>query len=365
MRSLKTFNAAIFCLGAVLFVLSVGFPAEAADKENCLMCHKYRFMGRIDESGKRHNYHVDENVYNNSVHRNVPCRDCHTSITKIPHDPVTEEVNCANVCHIKPPFAQEKFSHQKIIDIYNESAHGIKPEDSDELKNAKPYCKVCHLNPIYTRGEEERIDFEKTLQRCLNCHQEKGVTQAYKHMAHRLRHKTSRSPQEIVALCSKCHDDKDLMKKLNVSQEALDAVETYNRSIHGKSIALGSQETADCISCHASNALHDIYKKDNRKATIHADNIMHTCKQCHAQTNSWFIQVAVHPRIERETNPVVYFAGIFFRIVLYGALFSMVGLLLFETYGSRKNGIKFLLRKGTSWRGQSKRRKSSKTAQED
>ena len=83
MGSIKTIKAACFCFVLVFIVLSVGLPAEAADKENCLMCHRYRFVGRIDENGKRHNYHVDEKSYNGSVHRNVPCRDCHTYITKI------------------------------------------------------------------------------------------------------------------------------------------------------------------------------------------------------------------------------------------------------------------------------------------
>jgi len=147
------------------------------------------------------------------------------------------------------------------------------------------------------------------------------------------------------------------MGKLNVSKKSLESVETYNRSIHGKSIALGSQQTADCISCHASNLLHDIYTKDNKKATIHEDNLMQTCKQCHAQTNSWFIKIAVHPRIERDENPFVYYAGIFFRLALYGSLFSMVGLMLFETFGRWRDGSNLLLRQGTTWREKFKRRK--------
>ena len=340
-------------VGVLLFA---GLPAEAQDKENCLMCHKYRFLGRIDENGKRFNYNVDEHFFAHSIHRSIACRECHTSINKIPHDPVTEEVNCANSCHVKPPFSEEKFSHTKIIDIYKQSAHAVRPDDPPAVKSAKPNCKFCHLNPLYTRVEEKLIDYEKTLQRCLNCHEKQGVTAAYMHVTHRLRKKTSRSPQEIVELCSKCHDDREMMKKLDVSKEALMAVETYNRSIHGKSIALGSQMTADCISCHASNALHDIYKKDDPKATIYKDNLMATCRQCHEKTNSWFIGIAVHPHVERDKNPVVYFASIFFRLALYGSLFSMVGLMAIETFGRRKDGVRFLLRHGTAWRGKSKDR---------
>ena len=338
----------------VSIALSVGIYAHAADKENCLMCHKYRFLGRVDENGTKIDYNVNEKVYGNSIHRNVPCRDCHTYIKKIPHDPVTEEVNCGNVCHVTPPFTDEKFSHEKIIEIYNGSAHAIKPDDPPEVKKAKPYCKYCHLNPMYTRVSEERIDFEETLRRCQNCHREKGVTQAYIHMTHRLRRKTSRSPQEIVELCAKCHADVELMKNLNVSKRGITAVETYNKSIHGKSVMLGSDEAADCISCHASNVLHDIYKKDDRRATVHENKLQKTCQQCHAQTNSWFVEIAVHPTTEREENPIIYFANTGLKFALYGSVFGLVGLMLVETYGRRKDGIKFLLRRGTSWRGKSK-----------
>jgi len=344
------------CVSVMVVFLCIGLPAKAADKENCLLCHKYRFLGRIDENGKRLNYNVSEHIYRKSVHRVVPCRDCHTNITKLPHDPVTEEVNCANVCHVKPPFSDENFSHEKIIKIYQESAHAIKPGDSPELQKAKPYCKFCHLNPLYTRVDEKRIAFEETLLRCLNCHQEKGVTQAYMHMTHRLRHKTSRSPQEIVQLCAKCHQDTALMKKLGVSQEGQEAVETYLRSIHGKSVILGSQKAADCITCHASSALHDIYKKDNKKASIYKDNILQTCKECHERTNRWLVQIGVHPKAHDEGHPVIHFTSVFFTFAMYGTVFSLLGLLLLETRSRKKDGIKFLLRHGTSWRGKLKRR---------
>jgi hypothetical protein len=354
LNSLKNIRTTVTFFALVFTLLSINAYAEAADKDNCLMCHKYRFLGRVDESGQSINYHVPEEVYENTVHRNVSCRECHTYINKIPHDPVKEEVNCANLCHVKTPFSQERFSHGKIIELYKESVHAPKSGDSALLKEAKPNCKFCHLNPTYTRVSEERIPFEESLRRCLNCHQEKGVTQAYKHMTHRLRKKTSRSRQEIVELCAKCHQDVELMKKLNVPEKALTAVDTYNQSIHGKSITLGSEMTADCISCHASDALHDIYKKDDRRATVHPSNLRKACAQCHANTNSWFVQVAVHPSTEREENPFIYFANISLRFALYGSVFSLVGLMLLETFGRRRDGIKFLFMRGTSWRKKAK-----------
>ena len=182
----------VWLMTGIFVLLLSDSGAEAADEYNCLLCHKHRKMGRIDQNGKRWNYNVDEILYNHSVHRSVECPDCHTYITKIPHDPVTQKVNCGNQCHIKPPFAQKDFSHEKIINIYNHSAHGIRPEDSEALKNAKPYCKYCHLNPVYIPLYEEPEYYKQTLLRCTNCHPERGVIQAYRHITHRLRKKTSR-----------------------------------------------------------------------------------------------------------------------------------------------------------------------------
>jgi len=177
---------------------------------------------------------------------------------------------------------------------------------------------------------------------------------AYKHIAHRLRRKTSRSHQEIVKLCAKCHQDVELMKKLNVSEKAVTAVETYNRSVHGKLVRLGSQKAADCISCHASNALHDIYKSDDKRATVYKRNLKETCHQCHANTNDWFLHVAVHPSIEHEETPVIHMLSTGLTFALYGSVFGLVGLMLLETYGRRKSGVKFLLKNGTSWHGKIK-----------
>ena len=341
-------------LTGILFLLIGAFPANAADEYNCMMCHKYRFIGRIDSDGKRWNYHVDEFFYSHSVHRKIECIECHTYITKIPHAPVTQGVDCATECHTKPPFAQDKFSHKKIVEIFNGSVHKIGPEDPEVLKNAQPNCKFCHLNPVYTQIPESVISYQESLSRCYNCHQPAGVTQAYKHIAHRFRQKTSRSSLEIVQLCAKCHDDDTLMKNLNVSEKVLSAVKTYNRSIHGKLVSLGSRKAADCISCHASNALHDIYKKENEKATIHKSNLTTTCNQCHKNTNRLFVKIAVHPDVKHEESPIIRLISLTLGFALYGSVLGLVGLMLFETFGRRRDGIKFMFRKGSSWRGKSK-----------
>jgi hypothetical protein len=337
------------------FILGSGLAgystAGAADRENCLMCHKYPSLGRIDADGEVKNYTVNEHIFLNSLHGKVGCRDCHTYIKKFPHDPVTEKVNCANVCHIIPPFTEAYFSHEKIISVFDSSIHAIKPGDSPLMKASDPDCKYCHLNPVYQRVDEKTIAYGKTLDRCLNCHQRAGVSEAYRHIMHRLRHKTSRSSQKIVALCGGCHGNVPLMKKLGLKGRALDAVQTYEESIHGKMVTLGSQKAADCISCHASSLIHDIYKPDNPKSTVNPVNLQTTCKNCHKKINKYFVQIAVHPSIEAPRNPVLFIINnMVLRLIMYGTVFGLMGLLFMETFRRRRDGARMKLKSGTSWR---------------
>jgi hypothetical protein len=329
---------------------SGGSAAEAADKENCLMCHKYPSLARIDEDGLVKNYHVSEHIFLNSLHGTVPCRDCHTAIKKFPHDPVKEKVNCANFCHVKPPFAEDNFSHKKIIEVFNASIHAAKPDASPLKNKSNPVCKYCHLNPVYKRVDEKTISYGKTLDRCLNCHKRRGVSEAYRHMMHRLRHKTSRSSQDIVELCAGCHDNLPLMTALGLKGRALNAVQTYRESIHGKMTTLGSAKAADCISCHASSLIHDINKSDNPESTIYEKNLQATCKNCHKKINKYFVQIAVHPSIEASHNPMLFIlSNLVLRLMLYGTVFGLMGLLFLETFRRKRDGARMTLKAGTSW----------------
>jgi 5-methylcytosine-specific restriction endonuclease McrA len=340
-----------------LFILGMALSgysrAWAADQENCLMCHKYPNLARIGSDGQVKNFYINEHIFLNSLHGQVACRGCHSYIKKFPHDPVTQKVYCGNVCHIKPPWAEENFSHKKIIGVFDSSIHAIKPGDSPLMKKSDPVCKYCHLNPLYKKVET--IDYGKTLDRCLNCHQRKGVTLAYRHVMHRLRHKTSRSSQQIVALCAGCHGNVPLMKKLGLPERAVTAVHTYEESIHGKMVTLGSEKAADCISCHASSLLHDIYKPDNPKSSINKKNLQTTCKNCHKKINKYFVQIAVHPSLEDPHNPILFITNNFvLRAILYGTIFGLMGLLFMETIRRKKDGANMKLKSGTSWRKKKK-----------
>lgn len=114
-----------FLFGSVLLLLSfflMPIDSFAADIGNCLLCHKYPGLSRIDENGKFRLLFVNEPIFNNSVHAKVKCEGCHTDIKKIPHD-TAKKVDCLTECHIKEPSSEQQFSHQEVAGFLTKSVH--------------------------------------------------------------------------------------------------------------------------------------------------------------------------------------------------------------------------------------------------
>ncbi|MBE9516476.1 MAG: hypothetical protein IME93_05820, partial [Proteobacteria bacterium] len=200
--------------GLIICTAWIMYPSDSfafEDDEACLMCHKYPMMGRITDDGVLRSYYVMPHMFKRTVHRNVPCRDCHTSINELPHKPSKKGVTCDTECHsIKNPATGKKFSHKVIHDLYIKSTHGRKKiatgADAD-----KPYCVSCHTNPLY--NPDEKAPPKKIIDRCVVCHEKRDfVERWYNHTSRRIR-EVRRSPQEILELCSSCHNNKKLVER--------------------------------------------------------------------------------------------------------------------------------------------------------
>jgi len=138
----------VFILFMLSMVLTAGLllkNARAADIGNCLLCHKYPGISRVDTEGKFRLFYVNEDIFNNSVHAKIKCEGCHTDIKKIPHEPA-KKVDCLTQCHIVEPSSEQKFSHQDVSKFLSASVHG----EFDTYGNPKnfpedlPKCKDCH-----------------------------------------------------------------------------------------------------------------------------------------------------------------------------------------------------------------------------
>jgi hypothetical protein len=273
----------------------------AVDEENCLLCHKYSGLGRIDESGNKHIYYINNDLYNRSVHGNIRCTECHAGIEKFPHG-VVKKVDCANECHLIEPSTNKPFSHAPMIEKYELSVHG-KTEQGKIKKHVEdlPTCIYCHENTIYhavndlyhRSGEIIR----EVMDRCLGCHSNNVWADTFfHHFIERLYQR--RSSQRVVELCASCHDDEERM-----SRHGLKTVGTFRDTFHWQALKFGDPNAPNCINCHAPVGYlsHEIMRKEDERSAIHEKNLVRTCsniggaQSCHPNATSRFASGEVHP----------------------------------------------------------------------
>ncbi|HHJ15248.1 MAG TPA: hypothetical protein ENJ80_00965 [Gammaproteobacteria bacterium] len=337
------------------------------DDEGCLLCHKYPKMGRVTEEGARRSYYVIPHVFGSTVHRNVPCTDCHSYIEQLPHREVKTGVTCDSECHsIKNPATGKNFSHRPIAKEYMRSTHGRKKQ-AEGLDADKPYCVTCHRNPVYNPNEEGPP--KRIVDRCVICHEDKKfVTNWYKHTSRRIR-EVKRSSEEIVALCSSCHGNERMIERhLEAAKEEgrelgrkfSIAAESYKKSFHGKVTRYGFQNTPNCLSCHAKQdnyylSVHFIRPSRDPESPVSTENKVKTCQRCHTYADKNYAALDPHPTDTREDNPFIYYAEIGYNWMAYIVIAMLVGLALVETIGRRRDGVGWRLHHGSTWWRHSRR----------
>lgn len=306
MRYIKFMNVTMrlsyLALLLVFFISSFCLisPLPAADVENCDLCHKYNGLGRIDESGTKRLFYVNQEHYLPSAHGKVRCKGCHVDIEEFPHADA-KKVDCATECHLVEPSVERKFSHARMVEEYDKSAHGRTVEGKlKEYAEDLPACTYCHdnriLDPLHLGKGTEAIARE-VLDRCLGCHEDEHWTRtAYTHLTHRL--KQRRSSETMVFLCASCHEDEDKMKR-----HGLEATGTYRDTFHWQSIKYGDPNAPNCIDCHApvGYSSHTIMPKSDPRSAVYKDNLVRTCgnpdglQACHPGATPAFAQGKIHP----------------------------------------------------------------------
>ncbi len=270
------------------------------DTQNCLLCHRYPGMGRFDEAGVKRIFYVNDLKYANSVHGKLRCTNCHVGLDKIPHTDV-RKVDCTTKCHIKEPSTEREFSHLNMAEKFEASVHGGKqPGKAKPFPEDLPTCKYCHQNQIQgpvsgSWGVSEALANE-TLSRCMGCHTKDQWAQSfYLHFTHRMRR--VRSQEEIVALCTSCHEDRAKM-----SRHGLDNIQTFKDTFHWNLVKFNVKNAPDCISCHVpvGYTTHDIRPKSDIESSINKQNRINTCSNqggiqaCHPKATAEFASGRVH-----------------------------------------------------------------------
>ncbi len=300
---LRMAKAMLFWLGVAVMGLVGTAHAQGdvrVDIQNCLLCHRYPGMGRFDDKGVKRIFYINDLKFANSVHGKLRCTNCHVGLDRIPHTDINK-VDCTTKCHIKEPSTEREFSHENMAQKYEPSVHGsngqnrVKPHPED-----LPTCKYCHQNqirgPVGGWGGVSEAMANETLSRCIGCHtKDQWAQNFYLHFTHRLRR--IRSPEEIVALCTSCHEDREKM-----SRHGLDNIETFKDTFHWHLVKFKVKNAPDCISCHVplGYTTHDIRPKKDPNSSINEMNRVNTCSNqggiqaCHPRATEDFARGRVH-----------------------------------------------------------------------
>ena len=290
----------------LLGIFSAHANPRYSDPDGCLSCHAYAGLDYIDENGVLRSSTIDRSHYASSLHGSVPCKDCHREVVDYPHKVENTEADCSESCHIEEPSEGVKYSHDVIHEEMDKSVHaggwykgltgGNRLEEIETEQD--PSCRRCHSNTLYiaeTQLEQFKEAFDHAETECGNCHQGKAWMGQFG--GHILRRLVGRrwNNLENNQMCIDCHGDLEKMR--DVEQEDPETLEkhppsdrfvhstaSYEKTLHGRLLADGSDYGASCIDCHAPEGWkHEIRSYTDPLSASHPDNLAESCGQsnCH------------------------------------------------------------------------------------
>ena len=194
---------------------------------------------------------VDEKLFDQTVHADVECTDCHADVADVPHDAPLKKVDCSQC-------------HDGVDAVYAKSIHGkLRAEGNKYVAS----CSSCHgVHNIFPPKDPR--------------------SQVY--------------PLNLPETCGKCHGNLELIKKANIVTPAggrrgrrpRDPYSRYKQSIHGQAVLKsGLVVSAVCNDCHGT---HDILPHTDPASRINQANILKTCGGCHSGVLAQFDRE--HPR---------------------------------------------------------------------
>lgn len=306
-------------------------PAIA--NHRCLRCHadqEEKFT--VGADGKRNNIYVDPQVLEHSVHGKVACTGCHSDVTKLPHaKPLAKSIGCV-ACHQQQwDKAKGDAKQRERLDVvlqqtdnYLHSAHA-KPNAKDQSR-VNAACHDCHdAHNIGAPGALQRKEHRlKNPEVCGRCHEKQK--QDYLGSIHGTA--IVEKKDEKSAVCSDCHtthaigSPKGDPAKLAITQNCGDchkkAQKTYLESYHGQVNRLGYTNTAKCFDCHTG---HKVKKDDDPTSSVHVNNRLENCKNCHKNATENFLQFQPHGDPDNfEKYPGLYVAKRFMGALIIGVM---------------------------------------------
>ncbi|HUC63133.1 MAG TPA: cytochrome c3 family protein [Alphaproteobacteria bacterium] len=330
----------------------VAAPAPKIPKEVCLACHGNPAFAVKGPNGETRSLFVDRDKFGHSVHGNFQCVDCHTNVTKVPHQPFQVQVDCVS-CH-EQRFAEAQKSGNakeiatmgfvaKQIDDFFHSIHA-RPSFKDQSRtNATCYnCHQAHyvyppqtpiwqawrMNLPYTCGachQQELADYKTSIHGVLllQAHAPIAPTCADCHTSHQIENPNLTSTRLVITQnCGSCHKEQ---------------LKTYLASYHGQVERLGYGYTAKCFDCHG---YHKIQLVTDPRSTVYPANRLATCRKCHAGASAGFITFEPHGNTDDfQHYPALWLASKFMALLLIGVFaffWTHSALWFYRSYKERK-----------------------------
>ncbi len=245
--------------------------------------------------------------------------------------PLNEAKLCAS-CHGDPEIIAAYFAdpsdsvaaHAALE--YHETVHGLALEKSGLVISAT--CSDCHSahRILPADHEDSTVHPDRTPETCGVCHV--GVREQWSVSAHgrAWAEDHENGSGHGAPTCTQCHDSHGIAPveepwKAHVVDECAacheDLYETYLDTYHGKVTTLGGL-AAKCSDCHSP---HGNLPADDPASTVHADNIVQTCRQCHDQASASFASFAPHANPHhKDDNPALYWTYTAMTALLVGTL---------------------------------------------
>lgn len=301
----------------------------------CLRCHGDAAEKTVlGQDGQRKDIFVDAQAIEHSVHGKVACTGCHSDIAKLPHaKPLKKSIGCV-ACHQQQWEKAQKDADPKVrerldvvlqqTDNYLHSAHA-KPNAKDQSR-VNAACHDCHdAHAIGRPGDLARAEHRlKNPEVCGRCHEK----QKKEYLGSVHGQAAVQKKDEKSAVCSDCHTTHAIASpkgdpaKLAITKNCGDchkkAQSTYLASYHGQVNRLGYTNTAKCFDCHTG---HSVKKADDPTSSVHADNRLKNCKNCHKNATDNFLAFQPHgDPDDAEKYPWLYIAKRFMGALIIGVM---------------------------------------------
>jgi cytochrome b subunit of formate dehydrogenase/nitrate/TMAO reductase-like tetraheme cytochrome c subunit len=279
-------------------------PVLTSSRELCTGCHEL-FDGLVD-----------------GAHTDVECSDCHGTAHDLlgiedrlcPMAAVMQIQVCGG-CHEDKP---------ELMTGYLGSEHGKALLVSGLV--LAPSCSDCHgAHDIYSSDDARaRISPTSVPKTCGECHQ--GILDTWTemsahgmawaegnaeaptcvtcHTSHQIHEPTSAEERRAFPeSCGNCHDE---------------SLNTFRDSFHGHATDLGFMTAAICSDCHTP---HANLPADDPRSSIHPDNVVATCGNCHDEPPASWASFDPHAHPEdKDHNFMIWLVWFFMHSLLLGVV---------------------------------------------